>query len=486
MLAAVERRFFRLSDVTRRIEAYLRPALGRGFWLKAELSSGRERNGTFFCELVETGARGEVVAQLPCRIWSADLARMRRAFAQAGLDLMLGDGTLVGVRCELQFHPRHGLSLRATDMDPAVALGELELRRRRILEALAREGLLRRNAERPLALLPNRIALITSRDSAACRDVVETLRASGYGFRVYLADALVQGPEAEARVLAALDACVRLPVELVLLVRGGGSKTDLAALDSEPIARRIAACAVPVWTGIGHESDRGVLDEVAARSFKTPTAAAEELVRRFAGVEDGIRRAAQRLRGVWSLRLRGATEHLRRAATGLRQGSRKLLEVQRARLGGAARAAHAQVGGRVARERTHLGAARLQMRARVQGRLRAEARRWVEARARLARAARRALQELRRALEGRRARLRPQRVLRRLEAERQALARRGQLLRAADPRTALRRGFSLTYGSSGLLLRSVDDLRPGQSVLTRLVDGQFESTVDKLAEDDDG
>jgi exodeoxyribonuclease VII large subunit len=457
----MSRTFFSLSAVARRIEELLAPALERSFWLKAEISSGRERRGAFYCELIETDADGEVVAQMRCTIWARDLARIRAAFRREGLDLQLDDGRVVGIHCRVQYHPRYGLSLAGLDMDPSVALGELELRRRRILAGLERDGLLRLNAALPVPLLPNRIALITSRTSAACRDFTQTLLTSRFGFRIWLADSVMQGPDTEASVLAALDACERIGVDLIALVRGGGSRTDLAWLDSDALARRVAACKVPVWTGIGHETDASILDAVAGQACKTPTAVAEALVARFAEVDGRIGRALRRLRSTWELRLSHQREHLAQARVGLRQGTRKLIELRRSELRRAASAARAALVTRLARERARLGADRL------------------------ARAGRAALLLARQRLASLRERLSPARIAARLESERRALRAREQVLRAADPRTALARGFSLTY-ASGALVRSVDDLVQGQATLTRLSDGFFEGRVEKISEEDDG
>ena len=481
----MSRTFFSLSAVARRIEELLQPALARSFWVRAEISSGRERRGAFYCELVETDAVGEVVAQMRCTIWAQDLARMRAAFRREGLDLQLDDGRAVGIQCRVQYHPRHGLSLAGLDMDPSVALGELELRRRRILAVLERDGLMALNAAWPVPLLPNRIALITSRTSAAYSDFAQTLLASPFGFRIYLADSMMQGPDTEASVLAALDACERLPVELIVLVRGGGSRTDLAWLDSEAIARRIASCRIPVWTGIGHETDSSILDAVAGRACKTPTAVAEVLVARFAEVAGRLGRAARRLRSTWTLRRSHQSESLAQARMGLRQGTRKLIQMRRSELRRAASVARAVLGARLGRERTHLGARRAEFLGRVGEYLRRERRLLGQRSDQLGRACRTALREARRALVGLRSRLAPARIAARLEQERRALRAREQVLRAADPHTALARGFSLTY-ASGALVRSVDDLVPGQATLTRLSDGFFEGRVEKISEENDG
>lgn len=459
----MSRRFFALSEVTGRIEALLAPAFGKRFWVRAEISSGRER-GHFYCDLVETEPARGVVAQLRCTIWERDLHRIRTAFKAAGLDLVLENGTQIGLECEIQFHPRYGLSLTGRDMDPAFALGELELRRRRILETLEREGLLARNARLPVPMLPNRIALVTSPGSAAYEDFVQTLAASPYGFRILVAGATMQGPDTARSVLAALDACARLPVDVVVVARGGGSKTELAWLDDEAVARRIADHPLPVWTGIGHEIDTSVLDAVAGQSFKTPTAAAEALVGRFVAVERRLAEGSARLRSVWGLRRDVAAERMRRARTGLRQGTRKLLDQRRSDLRRAAEGVRAEVGARLGREERRL----------------AEGRTWLRARARSA------LRMAHERLGARRAVLSPRRVLQRLVAERRSLLDRDARLRAADPWTALSRGFSLTTDASGALVRSVTQVAPGGSVTTRVADGSFESVVRATRRDGDG
>ena len=131
MTNTTQRRFFNLSDITKRVQAILQPHIGKLFWVKAEISSGRERGGSFYCNLVEIGDNGEITAQMRCTIWSRDLANIKRRFKEYDLDLKLDDGTAIGFQCSLQFHPQFGLSLKAVGADPAFALGELERKKRK-------------------------------------------------------------------------------------------------------------------------------------------------------------------------------------------------------------------------------------------------------------------------------------------------------------------------------------------------------------------
>ena len=94
-----ERTFFNLSAITGRIQEILQPYVGKLFWVKAEISSGRERGGSFYCDLVESSEDGEIIAQMRCTIWSRDLASIRKKFKDHDLDLILDNGTVVGLQC---------------------------------------------------------------------------------------------------------------------------------------------------------------------------------------------------------------------------------------------------------------------------------------------------------------------------------------------------------------------------------------------------
>ena len=98
-----ERTFFTLSAITNRIQQILQPSIGKLFWVKAEISSGRERGGSFYCDLVETKESGEIIAQMRCTIWSRDLSNIKKKFKDSDLDLILDDGTAVGFQCSIQY-----------------------------------------------------------------------------------------------------------------------------------------------------------------------------------------------------------------------------------------------------------------------------------------------------------------------------------------------------------------------------------------------
>jgi len=522
-----ENRFYPLSAITKRIQEILQPHMGKRFWVRAEISSGRERGGSFYCDLVETDQNGVVIAQLRCSIWQKDLETIRKRFKDCDLDLKLDDGTAVGFQCALQYHPRFGLSLKVVDADPVFALGELELKKKEILDRLIKEGLLKPNKALFVPMLPLRIGLISSKGSAAYSDVLKTLSSSGFGFRIYVADAVVQGNNTEQSVITALDVLEKLTVELVLIVRGGGSKTDLFYLDNEAIARRIAAYTIPVWTGIGHETDMGILDHVANQSFKTPTAVAEEIVARFIDTGRHLEEARDRFKSTWTYRLEMDRRWLNEARTGIRQGTRKLLDATKTDLRNMANGLRSMVFDRLANETGKLSVSRkiistapLNMVYLFQERLDNRRHRHVSAANRYVTEERNRLENLqkrfhpdrffqrieremiqlnncRTQLEKRfhagltmkhqglgylKSRFRQPLVLSRIENEKRLIKNRLSTLRAADPRTSLKRGFSLVYRQDGDLIKSIGQIEKDSMIRTDLSDGQVMSTVNSIKE----
>lgn len=262
------------------------------------------------------------------------------------------------------------------DIDPVYTLGELAITRSAILKRLALEGLLEKNKNVEFAEVPLRVGLITGEKTAAYKDFTTRLDASPFNFKVTTAYARMQGNETETSVIAALEALLQDgEIDVICIVRGGGSKTDLNYFDSEALCRAVANCPIPVFTGIGHEIDKSLLDEVAYQSCITPTDCAKRLVERVAeswnrmlltaqdiagktkdmlvqcnkdlaakgnflsqSVTSRLQRektkhviAASSLKKDLHFILQKETERIDRNTEGLRQGSRKILELAKSR-----------------------------------------------------------------------------------------------------------------------------------------------------------
>jgi exodeoxyribonuclease VII large subunit len=287
---------YSVGELNAAIAGALRAGLPTSVWVRGEVSHFRvSGNGHAYFDVIEKDARRDGVrAVLNVALFRTDRQGVNRALRDAGVQLADGVEVRICGRVEL-YSPTGRLQLIMTAVDPVFTVGRMAANRARLLETLAAEGLLRANAAHRLPLVPLRVGLVTSGGSAAYHDFVRELEASPYAFRVALCAVRVQGAAADRRVAYALRQLAPLELDVVVVARGGGSRADLAAFDSEVVARAIAAMPVPVLTGIGHEVDRSVADEVAHTVAKTPTAAAGMLIDRVAEFDHALRSLSHRV-----------------------------------------------------------------------------------------------------------------------------------------------------------------------------------------------
>lgn len=207
-------------------------------------------------------------ASLPCMIWL-------NRYHQSGVQLCVGQRVELTGRFTL-YAPKGRMNFDVFSISLA---GEGDLRRRvaELARRLEREGLMAASRKRPVGSLYEHIGLVTSPRGAAVHDVLRTIRRRFPVARISLAGVAVEGSQAPQGIVFGIDACVRAGCEVILVVRGGGSFEDLMPFNDERLARAIAACPVPVVTGIGHEPDTSIADMVADVRSSTPTAAAERV-----------------------------------------------------------------------------------------------------------------------------------------------------------------------------------------------------------------
>jgi exodeoxyribonuclease VII large subunit len=269
---------FTVAELNADIGAVFGRAFPDELWVRGEIANiSRPPSGHVYFDLVD----GDCT--LAVTLWAADRQVVNAVLRRSGGAVRMTDGTEVRIRVRVAWYARRGqVSLRMLSIDTAYTLGRLAEARELLLMRLKGEGLLARQPALRLAAVPLRVGLVTSDNSAALHDFLRTLETSPYAWDVVLSDARVQGTEAEASVIGALERLRVLDVDVVCIVRGGGARTDLAAFDSETIARTIATYPIPILTGIGHEVDTTVADLVAHRRCLTPTACAGALVERVA------------------------------------------------------------------------------------------------------------------------------------------------------------------------------------------------------------
>ena len=286
-----EARTLSVSQFLDIVKGVLSQAFEGGLWIQGEIEgfNGRGKHTYFTIVERESGKK----AAVSIAIFEYQMRHIKPLLTKHRLEL--ADGIKVRLYGTPDIYVDRGsFSFKVTNIDPRFTLGDLAGQRDEIVQRLKTRGLYVANKLVPLPVAPLRIALITSIGSAAHADALHELEASGIGFEVFVHDVRVQGAEAVPTVAAAIEqAGARTDIDVVMLVRGGGSKTDLLAFDSEEIAAAIGMCPLPVFTGIGHEVDTSIADEVAHRAYKTPTACA-------AGVVQLVQEFVQSTEDAWS------------------------------------------------------------------------------------------------------------------------------------------------------------------------------------------
>ncbi len=270
-----------LHEVLTRAKRALALNFPVALWIRAEITSLTERRGHRYLQFTEKGDGQQVLAKADGQLWANDYSKVLRSRGKAASEV-LDVGREVCFQAELELHEVYGLKLRIVDWDPAFTLGQLEMERRAILERLSTEGLLGLNAKLPPKLVYQRLAVVTSQTAAGYADFREQLAHNPHGFAFHVEhfDVAVQGLNTEPSVTAALAAINARAgdFDAVCILRGGGSRLDLASFDKYEIGAAIALSKVHVLVGIGHEIDQTIPDYVAHSSLKTPTALAEHLI----------------------------------------------------------------------------------------------------------------------------------------------------------------------------------------------------------------
>ena len=270
-----------LLDLQRMVRATLESRFRDPLWISAEISELKvNRSGHCYLNLVEKGATdGAPRAEARAVIWKSAYLPMASMF-EAATGATLRAGLRVLVRVVVTYHEIYGFSLQIIDIDPRYTLGEIERRRRETIARLQQDGVWDMNRELELPRPTLRIAIVSSDTAAGYQDFMNELGRSTYRFQTTLFRSLMQGDAAEESIVAALrDIAQREEdFDVVAIIRGGGSTSDLALFDSYLIASHVAQFPLPIFSGIGHDKDVSVVDMVAHTSLKTPTAVATKLV----------------------------------------------------------------------------------------------------------------------------------------------------------------------------------------------------------------
>ena len=381
---------FSVGQFTEVLNHVLKASFDDGVWVEGEIQGLRKPNPHAYFTLIEN--IDGVKAQLNINLFAGPLRNVQAKLRQQGIELK--DGLKVRLFGRVEYYGPFGkLNLIATDVDTQFSAGDVAAKREELLRQLMEKGVDKINKRIPIPLVPLRLGIISSSQAAGWADAQQHLTESGIGFAITFCDVRVQGDAAVSQIVAALNSLSRRDdIDLVMLMRGGGSKGDLAAFDDEQIAMAISKCSHPVFTGIGHEIDTSIADIVAHTANKTPTACAQSVI---AIVENFL-------------------SDLSYSAGSLRSLTQTAVERARSRI----------------------------------------------------------------AVSVERLRTRPRTAL---ERQSQKLMMHAASVRLLDPVTTMARGWSITRDSSGNVVRSISDIKKGDTVVTALADGSITSTVEGVA-----
>lgn len=273
---------YSLSQVALSIRQALERATGNRSWLiRAEIlkiSSGIGQK-TVYVDLVEE-TNGDQRAKMRGVIWASNGARILQTLG-SDATAILAPGSEIVFTARIEFHERFGLSLFIENVDLRHMLGEMERRKQATLGRLKELGAFELNKRLPLCAAPQQIALIGSPGTSGFRDfVMKTLRhPSQRRLNIEVFASPVQGVTAPKSLIQAVKNAALTRPDLIIIVRGGGSKLDLDCFNDFELCRTISLSNVPIWTGIGHESDLSIVDLVAHSYWKTPTDVGDALIR---------------------------------------------------------------------------------------------------------------------------------------------------------------------------------------------------------------
>ena len=269
-----------LSEYLATVQEVIRIAFDEPVWVKAEIRNLSIKGGHYYLELAEKDENTDkVIASCKATIWKSAAAKMVLKFErESGIELSRDLNVLIKVKAT--FSPQYGFSVNVEDIDSSYTLGDIARRYQQILERLTSEGLANKNKLLPTPFDIQNVLVIAPENAAGLGDFkkdADALDKVGVCHFVYHS-ATFQGNTAAVNIIDALGNGLRQwalnfdsAPDLIVIIRGGGAVNDLAYLNDYNLAALLCKRSVPIWVGIGHEKDRTILDEVANRSFDTPS-----------------------------------------------------------------------------------------------------------------------------------------------------------------------------------------------------------------------
>jgi exodeoxyribonuclease VII large subunit len=450
-----------LQELNLIIKKGVRELFPNSFWIIAEISElNVNQSGHCYLELIEKAAETEqITAKAKATIWSYTF-RMLKPYFESTTHQRFTNGIKVMLSVSIDFHELYGFSLNVKDIEPNYTLGDLSRKKQQIIQQLQDEGVFHLNKELEFPIVPQKIAVISSETAAGYGDFIKQLTQNRFHYKYYikLFNAYMQGDEAEKSITSALDQIFEFPepFDVVVIIRGGGSQSDLNCFNSYWLCYHITQFPIPVITGIGHDRDQTIADMVAHTSVKTPTAVAEFIIENTTTFESHLLELQQNISDIVNDKLELLHDQLNDISTNLTSFVKLTLVSKKSALEKYNAILSNQLKSKFRVQKNKLQNLQERFIPSVYRSLNAQNKQLVYWQTGIKNRLKSSMSSECRKLEN--------------------FTTRSQLL---NPVNILKKGYTLTY-KDGLLIKSSSQLKPGDTLTSKWIDGTAQSSVKNI------
>ena len=432
--------FFTVSQLNNVIKGSVNACFPHLVWVCGEIQGydrNKNKNHIFFDLVEKAKSFKNIKAKIGLVIFEGNKVSIMAKLQSVEKNFVLRDDIEVKFACRLDFYPPHGaMRLIVENVDPVYTLGRVAQEKQKLIALLRDKGILDKNKGLMLPKVPLMIGLITSDDSAAYNDFINELEISGLGFKVVVCNTTMQGAKTEGEVCQGIDKLEKIKgMDVIVITRGGGSIADLSFFDSAKIAECISDCSVPVLSGIGHDINVAITDLAAHTFAKTPTAIAQFIVER-------VKMSVETMDSLWTTVVSLAQDFLLKEKESLKDKASVIQETTKFFL-----RSHSDS---LLRMQTILKLKPSDLLKRKQEKLLFRQKSLIS------------------------------HIGQGMLACKNKVAGMERLVRIMHPDNTLKRGFSITRLKSGCLMKSVDDIKENDKLITMVFDGEVSSVVETV------
>jgi exodeoxyribonuclease VII large subunit len=451
-----------LMELNAMIKSGVHSLFPNPYWIIAEISEmNSNQSGHCYLELIEKSSDTEqITAKAKATIWAFTF-RMLKPYFESVTGQRLTIGLKVMLSVTVEFHELYGFSLNVKDIEPNYTVGDLSRKKQEIIKQLQEEGVFHLNKELEFPIVPQNIAVISSETAAGYGDFVNQLTQNRYNYkyRIKLFNAYMQGADAEKSIINALEQIFtsQFSFDVVVIIRGGGSQSDLNCFNSYWLAYHITQFPIPVITGIGHERDQTISDLVANTSLKTPTAVAEFIIEKTVEFDTYLSELHEAFTDNVTDRLSALSDQLNQLGHQYASTVKLTLTNHNRKIEKYEALTNLTLKNWLKNNTQHLNSIALQIKPKVQHALSLPKREVDQLNKNYFSLLKKQFHSANHRID--------------------EFASRTHLL---DPARLLKKGYSLTF-NNGVLIKSAHQLKPGDVIMSKWIDGIAESTVHKIS-----